>query len=99
MPMATMTSKGQVTIPSEIRRSLKLEPGVKLDFIELPGGYIEVRPRHLTLSDLYCFFQTTLPEVVPPTGRGAAVGAALGRDDARIKREYAAHLAESATAV
>jgi AbrB family looped-hinge helix DNA binding protein len=31
---ATLTSKGQITIPVEIRRRLRLEPGQVLDFDE-----------------------------------------------------------------
>jgi AbrB family looped-hinge helix DNA binding protein len=31
---ATMTSKGQITIPARIRKKLKLEPGARLKFDE-----------------------------------------------------------------
>jgi antitoxin PrlF len=33
MPTATVTSKGQVTIPAEVRRALGLRSGSRLDFI------------------------------------------------------------------
>ena len=32
MPTATLTSKGQTTIPREVREFLKLKPGDKLEF-------------------------------------------------------------------
>jgi len=32
MPTATITSKGQITIPKKIREKLGLKPGDKLDF-------------------------------------------------------------------
>lgn len=34
MELATVTSKGQVTIPAAIRRKLELQPGSKLLFFE-----------------------------------------------------------------
>jgi AbrB family looped-hinge helix DNA binding protein len=32
MPTATVTSKGQITIPVEVREALKLKPGEKVIF-------------------------------------------------------------------
>ncbi len=32
MASATMTSKGQITVPKEVRDALHLEPGAKIDF-------------------------------------------------------------------
>ncbi len=40
---ATMTVKGQVTIPREVRDALGLEPGAQLDF-EVEGNHIVVHP-------------------------------------------------------
>ncbi|MDR1799391.1 MAG: AbrB/MazE/SpoVT family DNA-binding domain-containing protein [Bifidobacteriaceae bacterium] len=53
MALATLTSKGQVTIPAEIRRELGLTEGTKLEFFARPDNTIEVIPRKLTLRDLY----------------------------------------------
>lgn len=43
MEIAKITSKGQVTIPSEIRKSLGVDTGDKLAFIEENGLVIVVR--------------------------------------------------------
>jgi antitoxin PrlF len=38
MPNATLTSKGQTTIPREVREFLNLKPGDKLEFKLNPDG-------------------------------------------------------------
>jgi AbrB family looped-hinge helix DNA binding protein len=43
MPSATITSKGQVTIPRRIREMLRLEPGDRIDFVIDDGGRVVVR--------------------------------------------------------
>jgi len=44
MTIATMTSKGRITIPAATRSRLKLVPGSKLDFVENEAGEIVLRP-------------------------------------------------------
>ena len=39
MPTATLTSKGQITIPLSLRTALGLHPGSKLDFIRDERGF------------------------------------------------------------
>jgi len=39
MPTATVTSKGQITLPLGVRRALGLTAGDKVDFVEFEGGY------------------------------------------------------------
>ncbi len=41
--LTTITKKGQVTIPAEIRHSLGLEPGDKVAFV-LESGEVKVKP-------------------------------------------------------
>jgi len=38
MPSATVTSKGQITIPLEVRTELNLKPGDRIDFVKSPLG-------------------------------------------------------------
>ena len=52
MPSATLTSKGQVTIPKEVREALGLETGDRIDFVaERPGEY-KVVPATRDIRDL-----------------------------------------------
>ena len=38
MPTATITSKGQVTIPLDVRRDMGLAAGDRLDFVRMEDG-------------------------------------------------------------
>ena len=42
--VSTLTSKGQITIPIEIRRQLGLETGSKLAFVVEKDGTVRVKP-------------------------------------------------------
>jgi AbrB family looped-hinge helix DNA binding protein len=45
MPSATLTSKGQITLPAEMRAKLRLVAGNRIDFEEQPDGSYVVRAR------------------------------------------------------
>ncbi len=45
MVKATVTSKGQVTIPKKVRERLGLRPGDELEFI-IEGDRVQIRPIH-----------------------------------------------------
>ncbi|WP_247729851.1 AbrB/MazE/SpoVT family DNA-binding domain-containing protein [Halovivax limisalsi] len=49
---ATVTSKGQVTIPKEIREKLELDPGSEVEFVLDDTGAITVRPKESTMEAL-----------------------------------------------
>ena len=49
---ATITSKGQVTIPKPIRDRLHLEPGDRIDFIVEEDGGLRVRPVAASMTRL-----------------------------------------------
>ncbi len=44
MPVATLTSKGQITLPKPIREHLQLEPGDRVEFLVGSDGQITVWP-------------------------------------------------------
>ena len=41
MTTATITSKGQITIPANVRRALKVETGDRVEFVEIDPGRFE----------------------------------------------------------
>ncbi|AWP23305.1 AbrB family transcriptional regulator [Acidiferrobacter sp. SPIII_3] len=52
MSSATLTSKGQITIPKGIRDALRLGPGDRLDFFIQDDGRVLVQPATLKVTDL-----------------------------------------------
>jgi AbrB family looped-hinge helix DNA binding protein len=84
-----MTSKGQITIPSEVRDALKLEPGTRF-YVSARNGQVVAIPKNRKLMDLAGILGK------PPGGEAlsiedmnAAIGDAIAEDDARIRREWA----------
>lgn len=52
MPTATITSKGQVTLPKEVRDALGLKTGDRLDFTRSPGGAYRIDVRKVDIRSL-----------------------------------------------
>lgn len=52
MTSATVTSKGQVTIPVDVRTKLGLRPGSRLAFIPTESGGFEIHPEAASIKDL-----------------------------------------------
>lgn len=53
MALATLTSKGQVTIPKVVRDSLHLHAGDKVDFIITGDGEVIVKPITKKVDDVF----------------------------------------------
>ena len=54
MPLATITTKGQVTIPKNIRDSLKLTTGDKIEIILTDSQEALIRPISKKVDDIFC---------------------------------------------
>ena len=39
MSISTTTTKGQITLPRDVRQALGLDAGDKVDFVEVEGGF------------------------------------------------------------
>lgn len=53
MPLATLTSKGQLTIPKEIRDHLNVDSGDKLEFIINADGSVSIAAKTLDIDDIF----------------------------------------------
>ncbi len=63
MPVSTMTSKGQTTVPKEVREVLDLEPGAKLLW-EIRGGKVAITTERPLLWELEGFIKHGEPDAV-----------------------------------
>lgn len=44
MTTAAMTSKGQITIPADVRQRMGLDTGDRVEFVELEAGVFAIKP-------------------------------------------------------
>ena len=52
MPAATVSSKGQVTIPKEVRDRLKLRRGDRVNFVIQADGQVLLKPSKIDVREL-----------------------------------------------
>jgi|GEM_PF-188711 len=53
MPIAAITSKGQVTIPKKVRELFDLHTGDKIEFVFEKEGAVTVRPVKKTVDEVF----------------------------------------------
>ncbi|MGH8296183.1 MAG: AbrB/MazE/SpoVT family DNA-binding domain-containing protein [Steroidobacteraceae bacterium] len=56
MAAATLTSKGQITIPVEVRQALGLDTGDRVEFVEVERGRFEIVPATRSVTALKGMF-------------------------------------------
>lgn len=64
MPTATMTSKGQITVPKEVRVELGLETGSRVMFVKVGEGQYRLLARTGEVTGLAGFLQRPGREAV-----------------------------------
>ena len=52
MPIATLTSKGQVTIPKPVREALGIDAGDEIDFVLAANGSVRLEVRRRDVREL-----------------------------------------------
>lgn len=57
MSEATLTSKGQITIPADIRRSLGVSAKDRISFTPMPDGTVILRAKTRSLQELQGMLQ------------------------------------------
>lgn len=58
MAIATLTSKGQITIPVQVRTALGLETGDRVEFVEMEDGQFSIIAASKTVHDLKGLIRT-----------------------------------------
>jgi len=80
VPESTISSKGQITIPVEVRRQLGLTTGSRIRFIRTDTGSYEILPIQRSVTSLKGLIAApTVPVSLADMDR-AITDAAIGRD-------------------
>ena len=86
MPISTLTSKGQITVPKAVRDHLDLTTGDRVDFVINTDGRVEVRPLGRPVTDLCGFLKREGRPPVSPDEMDESILLHLSSDDDRIRR-------------
>jgi antitoxin PrlF len=73
MSTATITSKGQITIPKEIRDNLMLHTGDRIDFTVTENGEVLLTPLTRRVDDLFGRLQKPGQRALTPEAMDAAI--------------------------
>jgi len=65
MALATLTTKGQLTIPKKIRDSLKLHTGDKIEIVVTGNREAIIRPVSKKVDDIFCKLHNPDRKAVP----------------------------------
>jgi antitoxin PrlF len=86
MPLATITSKGQITIPKEVRDHLHLGEGDRVEFVIEEGGAVRVRPVSGTVEELFGLLRRPGVRLHTVDDLDRAIVRTVTEDDMRIRR-------------
>lgn len=86
MPTAALTSKGQITVPRQIRQHLGVGTGDRLDFSVADSGEVVVRPLRTSVRALAGIVTARRGTRASSAQADRRLAAALGADDLRIRR-------------
>ncbi|MES1199386.1 MAG: AbrB/MazE/SpoVT family DNA-binding domain-containing protein [Pseudomonadota bacterium] len=65
MSSAKITSKGQITIPQEVRKAMGVSEGDRVDFVRLDNGSFALYPKTGSIQDL--------KGIIPPPKRAVTL--------------------------
>jgi antitoxin PrlF len=82
---AKVTSKGQITLPADLRAELGIKPGDRVRFQKNKDGRFEVVPRQVTAADLRGILKTDIR--LSDDDLEAAINSAFGARWERFKGE------------
>jgi len=84
MATATLTSKGQITLPKAVRDALGLKAGDKVEFEYVDGRFV-IRPLNRSALELAGVLHRPGMKALSVEEMDEALGKALGEDDERIR--------------
>lgn len=88
MTAATVTSKGQITIPSSVRAAMHLGAGDRVDFVQIAPDEFKIKAAKVNLMDLKgCLSRFALDRPVTIEEMNEAVGMQVAADMARINAQ------------
>jgi len=85
MPTATLTSKGQTTIPKEIRDHLQLRPGDKINF-KIEDGQVVLRAKNRSVLELAGILKRPDQKALTTAEMNEGIGQAVVERDARTRQ-------------
>lgn len=85
MPRATVTTKGQITIPKSVRDRLHLTAGSTVDFVLEANDRVVLRPLALSVRDLSGILRRPGARPVGLKEIDEAIAADRAADDERIR--------------
>ncbi len=79
MPTATLTTKGQITIPKAVRDRLRLRTGQRLEFQFDPKGQLVLTPRTRDIRALKGILRSPRPRAVSVQEMNEAIAEGFSR--------------------
>ncbi len=79
MPTRTLTTKGQITIPKEIREQLGLQTGHRVEFYFDPAGQVVLKPRNADIRTLKGIVRTKRRRAVSVKEMNRAIAEGFSR--------------------
>lgn len=73
MTLATLTSKGQITVPKAVRDSLKIRSGDRIEFVMTESGEVLMRPMTMHVDDVFGKLHNTARKPVSVEEMDAAI--------------------------
>jgi antitoxin PrlF len=86
MAITTLTSKGQITLPKEVREHLHLGKGDRLEFVIRGDGEVQVKPVAGSYRELLGMLRRPGRRLPPAEALDRELARLLVKDDERIRR-------------
>lgn len=86
MAIATLTSKGQITLPKEVREHLRLDTGDRLEFVIRGDGEVQVKPVAGSYRELRGMLRRPGRRTSSNEALDRELTRLLAEDDERIRR-------------